>query len=92
MVPHAGSFQALLDSQALGICLRVAELLRGCGEEWSSADADPQGDLDRLSAAASELEQAWRSSQRCMLQMLSRLEAVQEQARAVVEDGGSVGG
>nr|XP_017206661.1 uncharacterized protein si:dkey-103g5.4 isoform X1 [Danio rerio] len=91
VVPHAGGFQALLDSQALGICLRVAELLRGCGEEWSSANADPQGDLDRLSAAASELEQAWRSSQHCMLQMLSRLEAVQEQARAVLEDGGSVG-
>lgn len=92
VVPHAGGFQALLDSQALGACLRVAELLQGCSEEWSSAAADPQGDLDRLSAATSELEQAWKSSQHCMLQLLSRLEAVQEQARGVAENGGSVGG
>ncbi|XP_048016114.1 uncharacterized protein si:dkey-103g5.4 isoform X4 [Megalobrama amblycephala] len=91
VVPHAGGFQALLDSQALGACLRVAELLQGCNEEWSSADADLQGDLDRLSTATSELEQAWKSSQHCMLQLLSRLEAVQEQARGVAENGGSVG-
>lgn len=87
VVPHAGGFQALL-----GACLRVAELLQGFSEEWSSAAADPQGDLDRLSAATSELEQAWKSSQHCMLQLLSRLEAVQGQARGVVENGGSVGG
>lgn len=92
VVPHAGGFQALLDSQVLGACLRVAELLQGCSEEWSSAAADLQGDLDRLSAATSELEQAWKSSQHCMLQLLSRLEAVQEQARGVAENGGSVGG
>ncbi|XP_067306926.1 uncharacterized protein si:dkey-103g5.4 isoform X3 [Pseudorasbora parva] len=91
VVPHAGGFQALLDSHALGACLRVAELLQGCSEEWSSADADLQGDLDRLSAATSELEEAWKSSQHCMLQLLSRLEAVQEQARGVAENGGSVG-
>ncbi|KTF80235.1 hypothetical protein cypCar_00019259, partial [Cyprinus carpio] len=91
VVPHAGGFQALLDSQALGACLRMAELLQGFSEEWSSAAADPQGDLDRLSAATSELEQAWKSSQHCMLQLLSRLEAVQGQARGVVENGGSVG-
>ncbi|XP_067222023.1 uncharacterized protein si:dkey-103g5.4 isoform X5 [Chanodichthys erythropterus] len=91
VVPHAGGFQALLDSQALGACLRVAELLQGCSEEWSSTAADLQGDLDRLSAATSELEQAWKSSQHCMLQLLSRLEAVQEQARGVAENGGSVG-
>ncbi|XP_050984608.1 uncharacterized protein si:dkey-103g5.4 isoform X2 [Labeo rohita] len=91
VVPHAGGFQALLDSQALGACLRVAELLQGVSEEWSSAAADPQGDLDRLSAATSELEQAWKSSQHCVLQLLSRLEVVQEQARGVAENGGSVG-
>ncbi|XP_048016113.1 uncharacterized protein si:dkey-103g5.4 isoform X3 [Megalobrama amblycephala] len=90
VVPHAGGFQALLDSQALGACLRVAELLQGCNEEWSSADADLQGDLDRLSTATSELEQAWKSSQHCMLQLLSRLEAVQEQARGVAENGGEI--
>ncbi|XP_026082104.1 uncharacterized protein LOC113058425 isoform X2 [Carassius auratus] len=91
VVPHAGGFQALLDSQALGACLRVAELLQGFSEEWSSAAADPQGDLDRLSAATSELGKAWKSSQHCMLQLLIRLEAVQEQARGVAENGGSVG-
>ncbi|XP_059389142.1 uncharacterized protein si:dkey-103g5.4 isoform X2 [Carassius carassius] len=91
VVPHAGGFQALLDSQALGACLRVAELLQGFSEEWSSAAADPQGDLDRLSAATSELQKAWKSSQHCMLQLLIRLEAVQEQARGVAENGGSVG-
>ncbi len=92
VVPHAGGFQALLDCQALGACLRVVELLQGFSEEWSSATADPQDDLDRVSAATSELEQAWKSSQHCMLQMLSRLEAVQEQARSVAENGSSVGG
>ncbi len=92
VVPHAGGFQALLDCQALGACLWVAELLQGFSEEWSSATADPQGDLDRVLAATSELEQGWKSSQRCMLQMLSRLEALQEQARGVVENGSSVGG
>ncbi|XP_055052386.2 uncharacterized protein [Misgurnus anguillicaudatus] len=91
VVPHAGGFQALLDSQALGACLRLAELLQGCGEEWSSAAADLQGDLDRLSVATSELDQAWKSSQRCALQLLSRLEAVHEWARGVAENGGSVG-
>lgn len=92
VVPHAGGFQALLDSQALGACLRVAELMQGCCDEWSSTAADLQGDLDRLSAGTSELEQAWKSSQHCMLQMLFRLEAIQEQARGVSENGGSVGG
>ncbi|KAK7156390.1 hypothetical protein R3I94_006451 [Phoxinus phoxinus] len=91
VVPHAGGFQALLDSQALGACLRVAELIQGCCDEWSSTAADLQGDLDRLSAGTSELEQAWKSSQHCMLQLLSRLEAVQEQARGVAENGGTVG-
>ncbi|XP_051962910.1 uncharacterized protein si:dkey-103g5.4 [Xyrauchen texanus] len=91
VVPHAGGFQALLDSQALCACLRVAELLQGCGEEWISGAADPQGDLDRLSAATSELQQAWRSSQHCMLQLLSRLEAMQEWGCCVFENGGSVG-
>ncbi|XP_056613166.1 uncharacterized protein si:dkey-103g5.4 isoform X2 [Triplophysa dalaica] len=91
VVPHAGGFQALLDSQVLGACLRLAEVLQGCGEEWSSRAADLQGDLDRLSAASSELDQAWKSSQRCALQLLSRLEAVQEWARGVAESGGSVG-
>lgn len=91
MVPHAGGFQALLDSQVLGACLRLAELLQGCSEEWSSRAADLQGDMDRLSAATCDLEQAWKSSQRCSLQLLSRLEAVQEWARDVAESGGSVG-
>lgn len=91
LVPHAGGFQALLDIQVLGTCLRLAELLQGCSEEWSSKLADLQGDLDRLSTATSELEQAWKSSQRCALQLLSRLEAVQEWARGVAESGGSVG-
>ncbi|XP_057207593.1 uncharacterized protein si:dkey-103g5.4 [Triplophysa rosa] len=91
VVPHAGGFQALLDSQVLGAFLRLAEVLQGCGEEWSSRAADLQGDLDRLSAASSELEQAWKSSQRCALQLMSRLEAVQEWARGVAESGGSVG-
>lgn len=91
VVPHAGGFQALLDSQVLGACLRLAEVLQGCGEEWSSRAADLQGDLDRLSAASSELDLAWKSSQRCALQLLSRLEAVQEWARGVAESGGSVG-
>ncbi|XP_042594779.1 uncharacterized protein LOC109103227 isoform X2 [Cyprinus carpio] len=40
VVPHAGGFQALL-----GACLRVAELLQGFSEEWSSAAADPQGEI-----------------------------------------------
>lgn len=91
VVPHSGGFQALLDSQALAVRWRLVELLRACCEEWSSGTLELHREVSRLRNAASELEQAWRSSQHCMLQLLSRLEAQQEWAWSLAEDGGSVG-
>ncbi|KAK3531764.1 hypothetical protein QTP70_028289 [Hemibagrus guttatus] len=91
VVPHAGGFQALLDSQALGARVRVVELIRASCEEWKSGSPELQNEISRVKAAASDLEQAWRNSQHCMLQLLSCLEAQQEWAWWVSEDGGSLG-
>ncbi|KAI4904540.1 hypothetical protein NFI96_029604 [Prochilodus magdalenae] len=91
VVPHAGGFQAFLDSQVLGARMRLVELLRACCEEWNAGTLEPHSEMSRQRAAASELEQAWKSSQHCMLQLLSRLEAQQEWAWGVAENGGSVG-
>ncbi|XP_049323387.1 uncharacterized protein si:dkey-103g5.4 [Astyanax mexicanus] len=92
VVPHAGGFQALLDSQALGARMRLVELLRGsCEEKWSTGTLELNREISRLRAASSELEQVWRNSQHCMLQLLSRIEAQLEWAWGVAEDGGSLG-
>ncbi|KAK1786518.1 hypothetical protein P4O66_017646 [Electrophorus voltai] len=91
VVPHAGGFQALLDCQALGARMRLAEqvwryctgrnpeTLEGCS--WES----------RSREATLEMEQAWRASQRSTLHLLSRMEAQREWAWRVAQDGGSVG-
>lgn len=91
VVPHAGGFQALLDSQALGARVRVVELIRTYCDEWKSGSLEHHNEISRVKAAALDLEQAWRNSQRCMLQLLSCLEARQEWAWWVAEDGGSLG-
>ncbi|KAL7831745.1 hypothetical protein AOLI_G00292930 [Acnodon oligacanthus] len=91
VVPHAGGFQALVDSQALGARVRLVDQLRACCEECSAGTLELHNEMSRLRAAASDLEQAWKSSQHCMLQLFSRLEAQQEWAWGVAEDGGSVG-
>lgn len=91
VVPHAGGFQALLDSQALGARVRVVELIRASCEEWKSGSQELQNEISRVKAAASDLELAWRNSQHCMIQLLSCLEAQQEWAWWVAEDGGSLG-
>lgn len=84
LVPHAGGFQALLDAQTLGARMRTARLLRGCGGGEAAG-------LGGVHAAATELEQAWRSSQRCLLQLVGRLEALLEWAWDIAEDGGTQG-
>lgn len=91
VVPHAGGFQALLDSQALGARVRVVELIRASCDEWKSQSQEPQNEICKVKAAALDLEQAWRNSQHCMLQLQSCLEAQQEWAWWVAEDGGSLG-
>ncbi|XP_047676183.1 uncharacterized protein si:dkey-103g5.4 isoform X3 [Tachysurus fulvidraco] len=91
VVPHAGGFQSLLDSQVLFARVRVVELIRASCEEWKSRGQEIQNEISRVKAAAADLEQAWRNSQHCMLQLLSCLEAQQEWAWWVAEDGGSLG-
>ncbi|XP_053503279.1 uncharacterized protein si:dkey-103g5.4 [Ictalurus furcatus] len=91
VVPHAGGFQALLDSQALGARVGVVELIRAYCDGWKSGSLDLNNEISRVKTAASDLEQAWRNSQDCMLQLLSCLEAQQEWAWWVAEDGGSLG-
>ncbi|XP_058270321.1 uncharacterized protein si:dkey-103g5.4 isoform X4 [Hemibagrus wyckioides] len=91
VVPHAGGFQALLDSQALGARVQVVELIRASCEEWKSGSQELQNEISRVKAAASDLELAWRNSQHSMIQLLSCLEAQQEWAWWVAEDGGTLG-
>ncbi|KAM9469539.1 uncharacterized protein Hap1MRO34_013970 [Clarias gariepinus] len=91
VVPHAGGFQALLDSQALGARVRVVELIRAYSDEWKSGSLELHNEISKVKAAALDLEQAWRNSQHCMLQLLSCLEARQEWAWWVAGDGGSLG-
>ncbi|XP_017347105.1 uncharacterized protein si:dkey-103g5.4 isoform X2 [Ictalurus punctatus] len=91
VVPHAGGFQALLDSQALGARVGVVELIRAYCDGWKSGSLDLNNEISRVKTAASDLEQAWRNSQDCTLQLLSCLEAQQEWAWRVAEDGGSLG-
>ncbi|KAF7699916.1 hypothetical protein HF521_002874 [Silurus meridionalis] len=91
VVPHAGGFQALVDSQTLGARVRVVELIRTYCDEWKSGSMELHNEISRVKIAASELEQAWRNSQHCMLQIISCLEAQQEWAWWVAEDGGCLG-
>ncbi|TSQ58039.1 hypothetical protein Baya_11465 [Bagarius yarrelli] len=91
VVPHAGGFQALLDSQALRARMRLMELIHASCDEWKSGSQEVLNAISRVKTAASDLEQAWRNSQLCMLQLLSCLEAQQEWALWVAEDGGSLG-
>lgn len=91
VVPHAGGFQALLDSQSLGVQMQVVELIWTYCDKWKSESLELHNEISRVKAAASDLEQVWRNSQHCMLQLLSSLEAQQEWAWQVAENGGSLG-
>lgn len=91
VVPHAGGFQALLDSQALGARLRVVELIQVYCGKWKSGSLELHIEISSVKPAVSDLEQAWRTSQRCMLQLLSCLESQQDWAWWVAEDGGILG-
>ncbi|CAB1347518.1 unnamed protein product, partial [Coregonus sp. 'balchen'] len=94
LVPHAGGFQALLDSQTLVARIRLVELLRGLREDWGSGEMGLQGlqaqrketELGRIQAAAKELEQAWGKGLHCHLQLLSRLETLLDWAWGVAQD------
>ncbi|XP_064840268.1 uncharacterized protein si:dkey-103g5.4 [Oncorhynchus masou masou] len=99
LVPHAGGFQALLNSQTLVARIRLVELLRGLREDWGSGEMGLLGlqaqrketELGRIQAAAKELEQAWGKGLHCHLQLLSRLETLLDWAWGVVQDGGVQG-
>lgn len=91
VVPHAGGFQALLDTQALSARVRVVEMIQADCDDWKSGSLELHNEISRAKATASDLEHAWRSSQHCMLQLLSCLEAQQEWAWWVSEDGGTLG-
>ncbi|XP_048122972.1 uncharacterized protein si:dkey-103g5.4 [Alosa alosa] len=90
LVPHAGGFQALLEAQALGAGARMVELLQGvCGGRGGPRGL--QREVGRVREAAVQLEQAWRTSMHCSLQLCARLEATHTWACRVAQDGGSVG-
>ncbi|XP_028817043.1 uncharacterized protein LOC114768840 [Denticeps clupeoides] len=92
LVPHSGGFQALLDSQALGASDRAAKLLLNLSKgAWGTDTPALQGQLSQLLTAAAELDQAWRSSHHCSLQLICRIEAVHHWALGVAQDGGSLG-
>ncbi|KAG7471356.1 hypothetical protein MATL_G00123760 [Megalops atlanticus] len=84
-VPHGGGFQALLDAQTLGVRTRLLQLLRGEGGSPHAPEPGP------IREAAAALEQAWRSSQHCLLQLITRLETLQEWALGAAHDGGAQG-
>ncbi|XP_048837633.1 uncharacterized protein si:dkey-103g5.4 [Brienomyrus brachyistius] len=82
LVPHAGGYQALLDSQALAARMRVAELLQ------VAVRSSGRGLRGGVRAAGAEMERAWRSSQHCLLQMVCRLEIMQDWAGWLAQDAG----
>ncbi|XP_072557731.1 uncharacterized protein [Paramormyrops kingsleyae] len=85
LVPHAGGYQALLDSQALAACMRVAELLQ------VAVRSSGRGRRGGVRAAGAEMERAWRSSEHCLLQMVCRLEVMQDWAWWLAQDAGVQG-
>lgn len=99
LVPQAGVFQALLDSQTLVARIHLVELLHGLREDWGSGEMGLRGlqaqrketELGRIQAAAKELEQAWVKGLHCHLQLLSRLETLLDWAWGVAQDGGVQG-
>ncbi|KAG9348574.1 hypothetical protein JZ751_002310, partial [Albula glossodonta] len=84
LVPHAGGFQTLLDAQTLGARMRAAQVLHGCRNGMA---AEPEA----VRSAAAEVEQAWRSSQHCLLQLIGRFETLLEWAWDVAQEGGTQG-
>ncbi|KAL2085392.1 hypothetical protein ACEWY4_018712 [Coilia grayii] len=91
LVPHAGGFQALLEAQALGAGLCAVQLLQGVCAGGQAGPRGLQREVGRVREAAVHLEQAWRSSLHCSLQLFARLEATHTWALAVARDGGSIG-
>ncbi|XP_063062403.1 uncharacterized protein LOC134455311, partial [Engraulis encrasicolus] len=91
LVPHAGGFQALLEAQALAAGLRAVQLLQGVCEGQGGGPRGLQREVGRLREAAGQLEQAWRCSLHCGLQLCARLEATHAWALGVARDGGSLG-
>lgn len=85
LVPHAGGYQALLDSQALAARMRVAELLQ------VAIRSSGRGLRGGVRAAGAQMEQVWRSSQHCLLQMVCRLEVMQDWAWWLAQDAGVQG-
>ncbi|XP_034025206.1 uncharacterized protein si:dkey-103g5.4 [Thalassophryne amazonica] len=101
LVPHAGGYQALLDSKVLTAMLKVAELLKTLSEELSSETlhlqhlrqaADRRSvQQDLLAAAKTEFQLAWGRSRHCQLQLQTRLEMQLDWVIGLQENGGILG-
>ncbi|KAM3615726.1 uncharacterized protein V6R79_006907 [Siganus canaliculatus] len=99
LLPNAGGYQTLLDSKVLAARFTVLEVLKPLTEEWGSGQTlqhnhsteRASGREDRLRCAAKELQQAWGRSLHCQLQLLTRLELLQDWAVGLQEDGGILG-
>ncbi|XP_034556228.1 uncharacterized protein si:dkey-103g5.4 [Notolabrus celidotus] len=98
-IPNAGGYQALLDSKILASMFKVLALLKPVTEEWGSDPTLQQYQSiergssrpDHLLAATKELQQAWKKSLHCQLQLLTRLEILQDWAMGFQQDGGALG-
>ncbi|XP_022055821.2 uncharacterized protein si:dkey-103g5.4 isoform X1 [Acanthochromis polyacanthus] len=102
LMPNAGGYQTLLNCKVLAVMFKILDLLKPLTEEWGS-DLNLQhlqshpgsergsGRQDHLLAAAKELQQAWRRSLHCHLQLQTRLEILLDWAVSLQQDGGMLG-
>ncbi|CAJ1065477.1 uncharacterized protein si:dkey-103g5.4 isoform X1 [Xyrichtys novacula] len=99
LLPNAGGYQALLDTKVLAVMFKVLALLKPLTEEWGSDPALQRcqssergsGQPDHLLAAAKEIQQAWRKSLHCQLQLQTRLEILLDWAVDLQQHGGALG-
>ncbi|XP_030237257.1 uncharacterized protein LOC115561364 isoform X2 [Gadus morhua] len=93
MVPHAGGFQAFLDSKVLSSRATVLNLLKGLTEGWTSGSerGHAGSHVDHVKAAARDLEMAWGRSLHCLLQLQTRLQILIDWSAGLQRDGGTLG-
>lgn len=83
--------------QVLAVMFHTLELLKLLQEDLSSGSSQLHGGEqasvrpERLCAAAEELQQSWRRSSRCRLQLQTRLEMVLDWAQDLQRDAGTLG-
>lgn len=85
--------------QVLALMLEVLELLKPLADQWGSdktllhalCNERESAQHDYLVSAAKDLQQAWRRSLHCRLQLNTRLKNLLDLAVGVEQDGGILG-